>query len=80
MVRRSRRTENWFDTVILTEKNRPRNLLLSTRKRQIDDERSEPMCPKCGSTNVDGVIIDDENPKQPIIHFVCENCDMEWVE
>jgi len=80
MVRPSRRMENWFDIDILTVRNRPRNLLLSTRKRQIDDERSDSMCPKCGSTAVDGVIVDDENPKQPIIHFVCESCGTEWVE
>jgi len=80
MVRPSRRTENWFDTVILTVKNRPRNLLLSTRKRQTNAERSDIVCPKCGSTAVDGIIVDDENPKQPIIHFVCESCGQEWVE
>ncbi len=80
MVRLSRRTENWFDIDILMVRDRPRNLLLSTRKRQTNAVRSDNVCPKCGSSKVNGCIIDDENPKQPIIHFVCEACDMEWVE
>jgi len=80
MVRLSRRTENWFDTVILTVKNRPRNLLLSTRKRQINAVRSDIMCPKCGSTKMDIYIVDDSNPKQPIVHCCCELCGTEWVE
>jgi len=79
MVRLSRKTENWFDTVIQTVKNRPRNLLLSTRKRLIDDERSDSMCPKCESNNVVAVVI-DKDEKQPIIHYVCERCGTEWVE
>jgi len=79
MVRPSRRTENWFDTVILTVKNRPRNLLLSTRKRRTHAERSDTLCPKCDSNKVCGVVIDDD-PHQPIIHYVCEACGTEWVE
>ncbi len=83
MERHSRRTENWFDTVILTGKNRPRNLLLSTRRKRTAAESelgSERMCPKCGSNHIQSTLIDDSDPKQPIIHCVCESCDLEWVE
>ena len=38
------------------------------------------LCPKCGSHAIDGVIVDDTDKKQPIIHFVCESCGTEWVE
>jgi formate dehydrogenase maturation protein FdhE len=79
MGRLSGKTENWFDTVILTVKNLPRNLLLSTRKRRTHAERSDTLCPKCESNKVVGVVIDDD-PIQPIIHFVCEACGTEWVE
>jgi len=41
VVNHSRKTENWFDTVILTVKNRPRNLLQSTRKRRTHAGRSD---------------------------------------
>jgi len=79
MERHSRRMENWFDIVILTVKNRPRNLLLSTRKRQTNAVRSDFMdCPRCGSNRGSAVEIDDHEP--PIVHFTCESCDMEWVE
>ncbi len=80
MVRPSRKTENWFDTVIPTVKNRPRNLCSSTRKRQTNAVRSDIVCPKCGSHSVEGIIVDDVDPKQPIIHYICESCGTEWVE
>jgi formate dehydrogenase maturation protein FdhE len=38
------------------------------------------MCPKCSSNRINSVLIDDTDPKQPIIHCVCENCGTEWVE
>jgi formate dehydrogenase maturation protein FdhE len=79
MARLSRKTEKWSDIDTPTVLNRPKNLLLSTRKRQTSDEVSDIVCPKCSSNNVIGVII-DEDEKQPIIHFVCEQCAMEWVE
>jgi len=52
------------------------------RYRYTDGKKSTKklVAVKCGSTAVDGVIVDDENPKQPIIHFVCESCGTEWVE
>jgi len=80
MVSRLRKTANLFDTVILTVRNRPRNLLpLIRSERKHDVHGSEMMCPKCDSNKVIGVIV-DESDTQPIIHFVCEACGMEWVE
>jgi formate dehydrogenase maturation protein FdhE len=80
MVRLSRKTENWFDTVTPTVKNRPKDSLLSTGKKRTAAEGSKDMCPKCGSNKVSATIVDETDPKQPIIHCICESCDLEWVE
>jgi uncharacterized Zn finger protein len=37
------------------------------------------MCPKCSSNKIAGVVIEDD-PKQPIVHYLCEACGYEWVE
>ena len=34
----------------------------------------------CASNKVSGVVIDEVDENQPIIHFVCEQCGTEWVE
>jgi DNA-directed RNA polymerase subunit RPC12/RpoP len=79
MERHSRKTGNWFDTVILTVLHRPKNLLLSTRKRRTNAERSDIVsCPYCGSNQVHAAVVDPEPPI--IVHHVCERCSKEWVE
>ena len=37
------------------------------------------MCPKCESNLVKSTVV-DQSDNQVIVHFICEQCGMEWVE